>query len=104
MSKTACFTDERTFWHTGGTHALYVVMQTLLDEGDEVIAIAPYYTYYKDQVEMARGKLVVYNAPSEKKFDVALDELEKHITARTKAIIVISSNWVASAMNSCNAA
>lgn len=72
----------------GGTHALYVVMQTLLDEGDEVIAIAPYYTYYKDQVEMARGKLVVYNAPSEKKFDVALDELEKHITARTKAIIV----------------
>jgi len=23
MSKTAFFTDERTFWHTGGTHALF---------------------------------------------------------------------------------
>ena len=74
----------------GGTHALYVVMQAILDEGDEVIAIAPYYTYYKDQVETPRGKLVVYNAPSEKNFDVELHELEKLINPRTKAIIVNS--------------
>lgn len=60
----------------GGTHAMFIVMQTLLDEGDEVIAIAPYYTYYKDMVEIPRGKLVVYNAPSEKNFDIELDELE----------------------------
>ena len=72
----------------GGTHALYVVMQALLDEGDEVIAIAPYYTYYKDQSEAPRGKLVVYNAPSEDGFDVDLAELEKCVTTRTKAIIV----------------
>lgn len=74
----------------GGTHALYVVMQTILDPGDEVIAIAPYYTYYKDQVEMADGKLVVYNAPADKRFDVELDELEKLVNSRTKAIIVNS--------------
>ena len=72
----------------GGTHAMFIVMQTLLDEGDEVIAIAPYYTYYKDMVEIPRGKLVVYNAPSEKNFDIELDELEKMVTSRTKAIIV----------------
>lgn len=72
----------------GGTHALYVVMQALLDEGDEVIAIAPYYTYYKDQIEAPRGKLVVYNAPSGDGFDVDLSELEKCVTSRTKAIIV----------------
>lgn len=74
----------------GGTHALYIVMQTILDPGDEVIVIAPYYTYYKDEIEMAGGRMVVYNAPSEKKFDVELDELEKHITSRTRAIIVNS--------------
>ena len=74
----------------GGTHALYVVMQTILDPGDEVIAIAPYYTYYKDQVEMAGGKLVVYNAPADKRFDVEVEELEKLVNSRTKAIIVNS--------------
>ncbi|MBR2559833.1 MAG: aminotransferase class I/II-fold pyridoxal phosphate-dependent enzyme [Firmicutes bacterium] len=74
----------------GGTHALYVVMQTILDPGDEVIAIAPYYTYYKDQVEMAEGKLVVYNAPADKRFDVEVEELEKLVNSRTKAIIVNS--------------
>ena len=74
----------------GGTHALYVVMQTILDPGDEVIAIAPYYTYYKDQVEMAEGKLVVYNAPADKRFDIEVEELEKLVNSRTKAIIVNS--------------
>jgi len=74
----------------GGTHALYIVMQTILDPGDEVIVIAPYYTYYKDEVEMAGGKLVVYNAPPDKKFDVEVDELEKLVNSRTKAIIVNS--------------
>ena len=27
----------------GGTHAMYLTMEAILDEGDEVIAIAPYY-------------------------------------------------------------
>ena len=82
--------DDELLITAGGTHALYIVMQTILDPGDEVIAIAPYYTYYKDEVEMAGGRLVVYNAPSEKQFDVEPEELEKCVTSRTRAIIVNS--------------
>lgn len=74
----------------GGTHAMYLTMEALLDEGDEVIAIAPYYIYYQPQIELPKGKLVVYNTRSEDNFDVDLNELEKHITSRTKAIIVNS--------------
>lgn len=76
----------------GGTHAMYLTMEALLDEGDEVIAIAPYYIYYQPQIELPRGRLVVYNTRSEDNFDVDLEEFEKHITSRTKAVIINSSN------------
>lgn len=76
----------------GGTHAMYLTMEALLDEGDEVIAIAPYYIYYQPQIELPKGKLVVYNTRSEDNFDVDLAEFEKHITSRTKAVIINSPN------------
>ncbi len=74
----------------GGTHAMYTVMEGILDPGDEVIAIAPYYLDYKAQIELPGGKMVVYNTRGEDGFDVDLEELEKHVSYRTKAIIVNS--------------
>ncbi len=74
----------------GGTHAMYLLMEAILDEGDEVIAIAPYYIYYQPQIELVKGKIVVYNTKPEDNFDVDVNELEKCITSRTKAIIVNS--------------
>ena len=74
----------------GGTHAMYLLMEAILDEGDEVIAIAPYYIYYQPQIELVKGKIVVYNTKPEDNFDVDVKELEKCITSRTKAIIVNS--------------
>lgn len=84
------FDEDEIMITAGGTHAMYLTMEAILDEGDEVIAIAPYYIYYQPQIELPKGKLIVYNTRSEDNFDVDLNELEKHITSRTKAIIVNS--------------
>lgn len=84
------FDEDEILITAGGTNAMYLTMEAILDEGDEVIAIAPYYIYYRPQIELPRGKLVVYNTKAENNFDVELEELEKHITSRTKAIIVNS--------------
>lgn len=84
------FDEDEIIITAGGTHAMYLTMEAILDEGDEVIAIAPYYIYYQAQIELPKGKLVVYNTRSEDNFDVNLSELEKHITSRTKAIVVNS--------------
>lgn len=84
------FKEDEIIITAGGTHAMYLTMEAILDEGDEVIAVAPYYIYYKPQIEMPKGKLVVYNTRSEDNFDIRLDELEKLITSRTKAIIINS--------------
>ena len=84
------FKEDEIIITAGGTHAMYLTMEAILDEGDEVIAIAPYYIYYQPQIELPKGKLVVYNTRSEDNFDVDLKELEKHITSRTKAIVINS--------------
>lgn len=86
------FSEDEIIITAGGTHAMYLVMESLLDDGDEVIAIAPYYLYYRPQIELPKGKLVVYNAKSENNFDINVDELEKLVSNRTKAIIINSPN------------
>lgn len=77
---------------SGGTHAMYLIMESILDEDDEVIVISPFYIYYEPQVKLPRGKMVVYNTSKEDNFEINLESLEKIITSRTKAIVVNSPN------------
>lgn len=76
----------------GGTNALHIVTEGILDPGDEVIIISPYYPDYVAIIEMAGGKVVEYNTKKEEEFNINIDDLEKCVTNRTKAIIVNSPN------------
>ncbi|NLW23511.1 MAG: aminotransferase class I/II-fold pyridoxal phosphate-dependent enzyme [Tissierellia bacterium] len=76
----------------GGTHAMYLVMESILDEGDEIIVISPYYTYYEPQILLPRGRVVVYDTLAEDNFEIDLERFEKKISSRTKAVIVNSPN------------
>lgn len=76
----------------GGTHAMYLIMESILDDGDEVIVISPFYTYYEPQINLPRGKMVVYNTLGEDDFEINLENFKKAITPRTKAVIVNSPN------------
>lgn len=69
---------------------VYLVLEATLDPGDEVILIAPYFTPYKQQVQLAGGVPVELPTYEEENFQVDLDRLEKAITDRTRAIIVNS--------------
>lgn len=70
---------------------LNVILKTLLNPGDEVIAIAPYFGEYNSYVSNFDGKLVVVS-PNTETFQPNLTELEEKLTARTKAVIVNSPN------------
>lgn len=76
----------------GGTIAMYLLMQALLDPGDEVIVLAPYYIYYRPQIEMAGGKIVEYAADKDRNFTLDPEEIRKLINPRTKAIILNNPN------------
>ena len=72
----------------GGMEALYLSFSCLLDEGDEVIILAPYYVNYKQMVQMCGAKPVIINTTEESGFGVSVEQLEAAVTDRTVAIVV----------------
>ena len=74
---------------SGCTEAIAAVMLGLVDEGDEVVLVEPYYDSYAACVAMAGGTLrtVRLRAPD---FAFPMEELRRAVSPRTKLILVNS--------------
>lgn len=75
----------------GAASGLNVILKTILDPGDEVIAFAPYFVEYGNYVRNYDGKLVVIS-PNTVDFQPNLDEFEQKINEKTKAVIINTPN------------
>jgi aminotransferase len=75
---------------TGGQEGLFLIMQTLLDPGDEVLVPDPRYTSYDEAIESAGGKIVLIPTDHEDAFNLRPESVEAAITPRTKAILIIT--------------
>ncbi|MDZ7708575.1 MAG: pyridoxal phosphate-dependent aminotransferase [Trueperaceae bacterium] len=75
---------------TGGKQVLYNAIQAMVDPGDEVILIAPYWVSYPAQVEVAGGVVVPVEARAEDGFVPDPDAVAAAFTPRTKALILNS--------------
>jgi aminotransferase len=71
----------------GATGALYCACLALLEPGDEVILFEPYYSYHESTLIATEAKpvFVPTHAPD---WTFSMDELERVVTNRTRAIIV----------------
>lgn len=85
------FTEQNIIMTVGAAGGMNVVMKTLLNPGDEVVAIAPFFGEYRAYVENYDGVLVVV-PPNLEDFQPNLKELARHITKKTKAVIVNTPN------------
>jgi aspartate aminotransferase len=74
----------------GGKHAVYNTMLTLVDDGDEVLLPAPYWTTYPEPVRLAGGVPVVIPTDDSTGFRVTVDQLEAARTPRTKVLVFVS--------------
>jgi aspartate aminotransferase len=74
----------------GAKHSVYNAMQVLLDPGDEVILLAPYWMTYAEQIVLAGGVPVVVQTLPENDFAPDYDALRAAISSRTRAIIINS--------------
>jgi aspartate aminotransferase len=74
----------------GAGGGLNVVLKAILDPGDEVIALAPYFVEYGFYVDNSGGKLVV--AKCDKHFLPDMGKIAEKMTSRTKAIIINTPN------------
>lgn len=74
----------------GAKHAMYLVLQTLVDAGREVILPTPAWVSYRPMIELAGGTTVEVAARIENDFKITPEQLEAAITPRTCAIILNS--------------
>lgn len=74
----------------GAKHSLLNIFQALVDPGDEVIVIAPYWVTYPDQIRYSEGEPVVINSSGEDNFAPDLDQVRDAVTDRTVALVINS--------------
>ncbi|MBV8570885.1 MAG: pyridoxal phosphate-dependent aminotransferase [Acidobacteriaceae bacterium] len=74
----------------GGKHAIFNFIQALINPGDEVIIPVPYWVTYKDVVNYAGGVCVFVNTDESTGFEVTAEMIQRHITRRTKLVIINS--------------
>ena len=74
----------------GGKHIIYNAMMATINSGDEVIITAPYWVSYPDIVLLAEGKPVIVECPENQNFKIKPEQLEKHITPKTKWLMLNS--------------
>jgi aspartate aminotransferase len=81
------YTPEQVVLTNGGKHALYNAMAGLIDPGDEVLILAPYWVSYPAQVELLDGVPVFLAADDAQGFKVAPEQLREALTPKTRCLI-----------------
>jgi aspartate aminotransferase len=83
-------TTDEVLVTNGGKQAVYEAFAALLDPGDEVIVIAPYWTTYPEAIKLAGGVPVEVFAGADQDYLVTVEQLEAARTPRTKVLLWVS--------------
>lgn len=74
----------------GAKHSIYNALSAIINPGDEVIILAPYWVSYPDMIKLCDGTPVIVKADIEHNFKVSAAQLKAAITNKTRAIIINS--------------
>ncbi len=81
--------DTEVLVTAGATEAIAAALLALVEPGDEVIALEPYYDSYAACIAMAGGRRVpVTLRPGDGRFRLDLDELRDAVTDRTRLLLI----------------
>ena len=84
------YTADHILMTVGAAGAINVVLKSLLDPGDEVIILVPFFPEYQFYIENHAGRMVLVD--TDDTFQPDLGRIAAAITPRTKAIILNSPN------------
>ncbi|MFB4272136.1 pyridoxal phosphate-dependent aminotransferase [Nonomuraea sp. GTA35] len=84
----------------GGKQAVYEAFATLLDPGDEVLVVAPYWTTYPEAIKLAGGVQVDVVTDESTGYLASVDRLEAARTERTKVLLFVSPSNPTGAVHS----
>jgi aspartate aminotransferase len=74
----------------GGKQAVYNTFAALLDPGDEVLLVSPYWTTYPEAITLAGGVAVVVPTDETSGYRASVEQLESARTDRTKVLLFVS--------------
>jgi aspartate aminotransferase len=74
----------------GSQEALYLVLMTLVDEGDEVLIPDPGFVAYPTITRMAGGTPRFYRMPASRGFAFDVDEFRRQLSPQTKVVVCVS--------------
>jgi len=74
----------------GGKHSIFNILMTLVNPADEVIIPAPYWVTFPQVVHLCGGRPVTLRTVPEEGFKVTLDSVSRHLTKRTRVLILNS--------------
>lgn len=74
----------------GAKHSIFNALQAICNPGDEVIIPAPYWVSYPEMVKLVDAVPVIITSTEETDFKISAAQLEKTVTAKTKALILCS--------------
>ena len=81
---------EQVLVTNGGKQAVYEAFATLLDPGDEVLVVAPYWTTYPEAIVLAGGVPVQVLTDETSGYRAGVEQFEAARTARTKVLLFVS--------------
>ena len=94
-------TADEVFIGNGVSELIDLSLRALLNPGDEVLVPSPDYPLWSAAVVLNGGKAVHYRCRRENKFIPDVDDIEKLVTKRTRAIVVINPNNPSGAVYDC---
>lgn len=84
------YTPAECVINIGGKHAIFNLVQILVNPGDEVVIPVPYWVTYKDVVNYAGAKCVFLETDEAEGFKLTAKMLERSLTPKTKLVIINS--------------
>lgn len=76
----------------GLSEAVFAVLATLLDEGDELLVPDPVWLNYINVPNLLGAKAVTYSLKEENGYQMDLDEVRSKITPKTRGIVIVTPN------------
>ncbi len=74
----------------GGKQAIFNLFQVVLDPGDEVIILSPYWLSYPEMTKFAKALPICIETNPEEGFKIQISKIEENITEKTKLLILNS--------------
>ena len=84
------YTPEQIVVSTGAKQSIANTVLAIVDKGDEVIIPTPFWVTYSEIVKLAGGKPILVRTKIENGYKITAQELEAHISNRTKLFMFSS--------------